>query len=334
MGIKGFVHRTKGMLNASMEFNQKTLSPLYRLRVGEPGQSHAIEIAQKYGLPEHVVKSARELLGGAKIELDAMIADLNEKRGRYEALLHELSLREAQVVEIETGVREMLRAAEVKQKEVLADAQREALDIISEMKRQLRAELDAMKRMEKKELREKLKEIEQKQKDAAEKLAGYELEKGEVVRIEDVKVGDTVFVKSLGYDGSVAGIMTKANRLKIVAGSKEILVPVSDIRIRKGREIAEKARETGASRAAPDEIAPSRINLVGLRVDEALSVLEPFLNHAALAGFGEVTIVHGVGTGALSRAVREHLKDHPLIKSFRPGESSEGGAGVTVAIFE
>ena len=79
-----------------------------------------------------------------------------------------------------------------------------------------------------------------------------------------------------------------------------------------------------------DEMAPSRINLIGMRVEEALSKLEPFLNHAALAGFREVTVIHGYGTGILAKAVREHVTRHPLIKQFRHGEPSEGAGGVTV----
>ena len=108
----------------------------------------------------------------------------------------------------------------------------------------------------------------------------------------------------------------------------EIEIPVSDIGFKTGKSAEVKPEAVHIDR--PDEIASSRINLVGSRVDEALSKLEPFLNHASLAGLSEVTIIHGFGTGILSRAVREHLTGHPLVKHFRSGEQSEGGAGVTV----
>ena len=138
-----------------------------------------------------------------------------------------------------------------------------------------------------------------------------------------------VYVKSLGYDGTVAAVMAKANRVKVITGSKDVLVPLSDIRIRQGKELAEKTGRT-LQQAASDETVPSRINLVGMRVDEALSRLEPFLNHAALAGYQEVTIIHGIGAGILQRAVRGHLEGHPLVNKYRTGEPSEGGGGVTV----
>lgn len=329
MGIKGFVHRAPNMANASMEFDKKTLTPLYRLRTGEPGQSHALEIARKYGLPSHVVDSAKELLGGGKVELDNLMADLNDKRAEYENLLSELQIKkeeaEIKIKEAEKRITE----AEMQKREMLASAHRDALDIVSDIKRQMRIELDEIKKKDKKELQEKIKEVELKQRQITETLAQYALDESGTLSIQDIHVGDMVFVKSLGYDGTVSGIMTKADRVKVISGSKEILVPVSDIRIKKGRVLAEK-KEKPLHQDATDEMASSRINMVGMRVEEALSRLEPFLNHASLAGFREVTIIHGYGTGILARAVREHITGHPLVKQFRPGEPSEGAGGVTV----
>ncbi len=331
MGIKGFVHRTPGMLNASMEFDKRTLTPLYRLRTGEPGQSHALEIAKKYGLPEGVIIVAREMLGGGKIELDALMEDLNQKRTEYEQLLHDLALREERLRAKEQIAAQKIDEAEAKQKDMLASAYKDSLEIIADMRRQMRNELEAIKKIEKKELQERIRAAEQKQKAVAEKLAAYDRDDGELIRIEEIAIGDKVYVKSLGYDATVTGIMEKVGRIKLVSGSKEILVPLTDVRMKRGREVSEKAKKN-RQLSTPDEMVPSRINLVGMRVDEALSLLEPFLNHAALAGFREVTIIHGVGAGILQRAVREHLDGHPLVNTFRAGEQSEGGAGVTIAV--
>ncbi len=329
MGIKGFVHRAPNMANASMEFDKKTLTPLYRLRTGEPGQSHALEIARKYGLPSHVVDVAKELLGGGKVELDNLMADLNEKRAEYEGLLSDLQVKKAEAEVKFEEAEKRITEAEVKKREMLAKAHREALDIVSDIKRQMRAELDEIKKKEKKELQDKIKEVELKQHQITETLSQYAMDGARTLSIEDIHIGDMVYVQSLGYDGTVSGIMAKADRVKVISGSKEILVPVSDIRIKKGRIPAEK-KEKILKQDVPDEMVPSRINLIGMRVEEALSRLEPFLNHAALAGFREVTIIHGYGTGILGRAVREHVTRHPLVKQFRNGEPSEGAGGVTV----
>jgi DNA mismatch repair protein MutS2 len=331
MGIKGYVQRTPGMVNASMEFDKKTFTPLYRLRTGEPGQSHALEIASRYGLPQQVIMAAKEMLGGGAGELEDLMADLQEKRADYERLVAELSRREAELQMRERLAEQKAAEAVARQREILAGAHRESLDVITDIKRQMRAELDAIKNKEKKEILERVKKIEEKQKQVTETLACYERDEGGTLSIDDVSIGDMVYVKSLGYDGTVAAVMAKANRVKVITGSKDVLVPLSDIRIRQGKELTEKTGRT-LQQAASDETVSSRINLVGMRVDEALSRLEPFLNHATLAGYQEVTIIHGIGAGILQRAVREHLEGHPLVKKYRTGEPSEGGGGVTVVM--
>ncbi len=329
MGIKGFVHRAPGMANASMEFDKQTLTPLYRLRTGEPGQSHALEIARKYGLPANVVDAAKELLGGGKMELDSLMADLNEKRAEYEQLLEELRKKQAEAEVKEKEISRRIAEAEVQKRELLAAAHREALHIVSDIKRQMRLELDEIKKKEKKELQDKIRDVELKQRQITETLSQYAMDETGTLSIEDIHVGDMVYVQSLGYDGTVSGIMPQADRVKVIAGSKEILVPLTDIRIKKGRLLTENKTRT-LNQNPHEEMVPSRINLVGMRVDEALSRLEPFLNHASLAGFREVTIIHGYGTGILAKAVREHVTRHPLIKQFRHGEPSEGAGGVTI----
>ena len=127
----------------------------------------------------------------------------------------------------------------------------------------------------------------------------------------------------------MAAVLKKQKRVKVRAEGFEIEVPILEVRRPTG------VRPTPKTSAAPRPLfveGPSaRLNLIGLRVDEALSRLEPFLNQASLGGLTEAIIVHGFGEGTLQRAVREHLKGHPLVKDFRPGAKTEGGAGATVA---
>jgi len=327
--IKGFVHRTEGMLNASMEFDQKSLSPLYRLRIGEPGQSHALDTARRYGLPEGIIDSAKALLGGVKVEFDILIADLNRKRSDYEKGLAELERQKAGLAEKTGLIEQRLSEAEALRKESLEKAYREAAEIVAGVKRQMHALMEEIKREDKAKRRDIIREVEENQRRIAGKLREYDTADRGSPSADDIKEGDTVFVRSLGYDASVIKISRKEKRIRVVAGGKEIDLPIADIGFGRGKSLA-GGKETAQPREA-DEIIPLRINLVGLRVDEALSRLEPFLNHASLAGLAEVTIIHGFGTGALARAVREHLDGHPLVKTFRKGEQSEGGGGVTVA---
>jgi DNA mismatch repair protein MutS2 len=112
----------------------------------------------------------------------------------------------------------------------------------------------------------------------------------------------------------------------------EVDVKISEIGAARGKQAPVQAGNRGTLRIV-DGAALSRLHLIGMRVDEALSMLEPFLNHAVLAGLPEVTIIHGMGKGLLAKAVREHITGHPLIKTFRSGQQEEGGEGVTIALF-
>lgn len=329
--IKGFVQRTEGMVNASMEFDRRTLTPLYRLRTGEPGQSHALDVAGRYGLPERVIASARQMMGSMKVELDNLIADLNDKRLQCERTLVDL---ERERFDLENRKRELdhlLADAEAKKRETFAEAYREASSVIAEAKRQMGAFLEDLKRRDRQQIRESMRQAAAQQADLEEKALQFAGESEGSISIDEVMEGDLVYIKSLGCDASVIEVNLKTGRLRVMARNKEIEVPATDIRHRRGRRPDEKATDDISTGMPKPETVETRINLVGLRVDEALSVLEHFLNDASLASMREVTVIHGFGKGLLMRAVREHLKGHPLVSDFRAGNPDEGGNGVTVA---
>ncbi len=327
--IKGFVYRSEGMVNASMEFDQKALTPLYRLRIGEPGKSHAIEIARRYGLPDSIVNSAKTLLGGMKGEFDDLITDLSEKRDRYEKALDEITRERLEIEERSRALGIALSEAESRQKQLMANAYHEASDVVAKAKREMLVLLEETRKMDREKSRDAIKQAEMAQERLASKMREYEIPAaGRAPSIDEIMEGDVVYVKSLAADAPVEEINLKHNRIKVRAAGKEVEVPASDIEYRRGKRTM--ARQEQVTIRKPDAEAVSRIILVGRRVDEALSQLEPFLNHASLAGFSEVTVVHGIGAGILRKAVREHVERHPLVKGFRSGEQSEGGNGVTV----
>jgi DNA mismatch repair protein MutS2 len=160
-----------------------------------------------------------------------------------------------------------------------------------------------------------------------------EFEPASGLTVDQVREGDAVFVRTIGFDAVVQKVDLKTGRIRVQAAGKELEVPVSDLGKRTGAapQASKRPRRKGAEeKEAEREETPLQLHLIGLRVEDALTKLEPFLNHASLDGIGEVRIVHGKGTGALKRAVREYLEGHPLVASFRDGEPFEGGAGATV----
>lgn len=323
LDIAGFAHRTEGIVNASMEFDQETLSPLYRLKAGEPGQSYALEIARRYGMPEDTISSAKEMLGSLKMEFHNLITDMKEKRVQYEEALTELQGHKRELEGKERFLKERLAEAENQKREILKNTYEEAKNIISDTKRQINAILEEVKREKSREVRKKLVKTEQQ---VEERLKEHDREPS--LSVDEIKVGDVVFVKSIGYDAEVLTIDRKHNHVRVKVGSKDIEALVSDLSHSKKRYPEKEIY--GYTVQREEEIIPFQLNIVGLRVDEAISRLEPFLNHASIADINEVTIIHGVGTGALLKAVRSYLKEHPLVKEFRKGELSEGGNGVTI----
>ena len=335
MDIKGFVHRTPGMLNSSMEFDQKTLTPLYRLRTGEPGQSHAIEIAKRYGLPESIIDSARALLGGVKVEFDKLIRDLSDKRAYYEKAIEDADRLKA---ELEAGGRglEELRASVKKESDAaIAKACADASDIISGTKRDLYALLDAAKKADREKIKASLKVVEQKKAEIENIASTVAPDKGAVISIDDVCLGDTVYIRSIEAAAEVIGIDKRHDRIRVKRGSVEVEVPFMGIsRGAKPPKESFAGLAAGLNDSAGDlgDLTVTSLNIIGQRVDDAMSQIEPFLNKAALTGVRQVSIIHGIGAGILMKAVREHIKGHPLVESWHGEEPNKGGRGVTVVL--
>jgi len=326
--IKGFVHRSEGMVNASMAFDQETLTPLYRLRIGEPGQSHALEIARRYGLPERILESARGFLTGREEGFEKLIADLNAKRKVYEAALEALRDQQETVLQQTRRLEKSLLETEKARKDILAKAYQEGLEISAAVKREMNLLLEEMKHKEKAERKQALLKAREEERALTDKLRQLQGDETRPLSPETIKVGDWVYVRSLGRDAEVLGILLKQERLKVAAEGREIEVPIFDAGPRKSR--TEKPGAGTSFRGLREETIPVRIKVIGLRVEEALSEIEPFLNHASMAGLQEVTIVHGLGTGILMKAIRDYLKGHPLVTSHRKGTPAEGGNAVTI----
>ena len=298
MDIKGYVHRTAGMLNASMEFDQNTLSPLYRLRVGEAGQSHAIEIARRYGLPESVVDSAKTLLGGVKVEFDNLIRDLTQKRSFYEKAVSEIERQKSELEEKRKVIDGLMVQATRERDAMMAKMYSELSDLAGTVKRELYELLEAAKKAEKEKIRESLKIAEIKKKELEKALVAHMPEDHGSLTIESIKKGDLVYVKSIDVDAQVVNIDNRHGRIRVKYGSVEVEIPFIGIQKKKGKT-HNAIRQTGELTQDGTESASSSINIIGLRVDDALSRIEPFLNHAALAGLCEVAIIHGIGAGIL-----------------------------------
>lgn len=321
--IKVFVHKSEGMINASMDFDQRTFTPLYKLRIGEPGMSHALEIAKIYGLQDRVIENARNLLGEQKYVLTELVSDLNEKRQHYEKINSELERKKSELEE--KGRLLNKKNSEIKStyNEIISKAYKEASQIVSEAKREVNEiMLDA-----KDKSKESLKRLNVKQSEIKEMIDKLSKEEHPIIDIKDIQEGDYVFVKSVDRDAVVISKNLKLNQIRIKIDGKDVIVPIDDVTLSKKK--GQKDEDLGVEFKEEQEIN-TILNIIGRRVDEALSQLEPFLNRASLAGLSEVRVIHGVGKMILHKAIRQYLTGHPLVRSFQSAPLSEGGEGVTV----
>jgi DNA mismatch repair protein MutS2 len=317
--------------SAAMEFDDRTLRPTYRVLPNVVGHSAALDIAARCGLPDGLIDRARELLG--------------EDAGRSEAYLNKLRERLAELDEERAVWSEKQREVE----EERAAQRRRARDReergVAEMERGLDRELVSFR----KQIRRALSSIEDiGARRTAEKTAHaterrLKLERERAVRSlgsaavelnlpkpDALEEGLTVHVQSLGRQGTIRRI--DGQRVELVLGRIGVTVDADDLRVPATRASSPPRQARSEAPARDLETgAPTELMLVGQRVDSALEAIDRFLDHAVLDAVHEVRLIHGHGTGRLRRAVREHLREHVLVRDYRSGGKGEGGAGATVA---
>ena len=321
--IVGFVHQTPGMVNASMEYDGERFLPLYRLKSGEPGESHALEIARRYGLPQRIIDFAAGMAGRMDSEFHQLLHELKGERHRYEELTGILRQRESELGVRERLAEERLASLERESLERRERGVKESRELVERARREVNAILDRARREKRVEARQELAAV-------AQEVTAHSrllLPEGELPP-DEIVPGATLFVTSLGYDAQVISVDRRQGRVRVRAGNLEFEAPLSGVTLKSGKKAL---TPPGRRRPTEEEVEPTTtLTLLGERVDEALARLESFLDRASLGGVAEVTVVHGIGTGALRAAVREELARHPLVAEFRRGERHEGGDGVTV----
>ncbi len=306
-----------------MEFDSATWTPLYRLVMGEPGQSHALETARRYGLPESVLQFARNLLGDAGTAFAGIIDELRQKRN---ALADELDRQQQE--------RQRLDGLAMALKQQEADLVRLRQETIEKARQDARDTITAAPRDESvMDIQAGAQETEVKFRQKAEELEASFAPTGQQAPSADaLQPGSIVQVRSLGREATVISIDQARHKVRVRAGSIEMEVPLHGLIIGT-TTAAPKPRKNvpEINMKRQTEEAANDLNLIGKRVEEALIELEGFIDQAILAGQREIRIVHGIGTGTLQRAVREFLGRHPQVAAFRPGEPHEGRDGVTIA---
>ena len=343
--LKAYAHTAPGAMNAAVDFDLDTLSPTYHLTIGLPGGSQAFAIAERLGLPERLVADARSRLSESERAFEATLARIRETEG-------ETAESKARAREAELRAGAALRAAAEERhraQQARADTERRAREEAERLVTELRNELEAARRnLEREELTAPaIDAILARARDrlarapdpgpAATSGGRRRTRRGAAAAEEDGdsppewRIGDQARSRSGGWTGRVAELDTSRGRATLEAGAMRVSVDVADLEhaVDGGSRDA-AGTNVEAVRLSRSRSVPMSLDLRGARVEEALTALDRYLEDASLAGLARVSVIHGLGTGALRDAVRSDAAGHPLVRTVRAGERGEGGDGVTV----
>ncbi len=331
--LKTYAQLTPGVCNASVEFDAETLSPTYKLSIGLPGRSNAFAIAQRLGLPRHIVEAARKLVSPDDLHAEDMLADIHSLRLQEAQARDAANAARSEADRLARQLRDRLDAIEDERQEVLTQAREEAAAELQTLRGEMRtlkrrlqaaaAPVEAVSAIER--------DAEALEDELAEPEELQPLPFAEAVSPHPIRPGDAVWVRPLNAKGSVIEIGDEEAEVQV--GPARARVKRVDIELiaatplAEGAELASRGYRLIRSARSPGE----QIDVRGCTVEDALEQIDRHLDAASLAGLPWVRIVHGKGTGALRRAVREFLADHPLVSSYETGAPNEGGEGVTVA---
>lgn len=325
--LKVYAHATPGVENASVEFDLETLAPTFKLSIGLPGQSNALAIAARLGLAKKIVSQASRLLTPEDLEVEGLLSDI--KRARDEAVAANLAAEEARAEAelLKRELQEELVQMEQDRRNILNEARRQARMELAEVREELRAISKALKPKIKPqrvaEAKAQLKELEEEVAPPEPPIRLSPIDK------ERLKVGQSVWVEDLRHKGQITALLDD-EEVEIGVGKFRVKARLDDLELAEEEAEAERPEPTYVP-ATPSTPPSMTLQLRGQRVEEAIVELDKYLDRAYLAHLPEVHIVHGKGTGALRRLVREELQRHPLVASYRPGGPDEGGNGVTIA---
>src|SRR5687768_290496 len=336
--LKTFAHSTEGVVNASLEFDIKTLRPTYHLTIGLPGRSNALLIAQRLGLPQTIIDSAKAEIHPDELRADKLLDDIRKERNRTSRERQKLEKARDRLESQTREIEKRLEKIEDERREVLARARAEGELEVAVLKKNMDSLKSQLKKAKQplealKEIEEKIAAIEEKIEAPVERKSGKLSPTGmlSVVSDQSLKLGERVTVSTLNADGVITAL-----------GESDAEVQIGSLRVRARLiDLQRKTSEQSSSEPVPvissqSTVSSSKspgieLNLRGRLVEDGLEELERYLERAYSSGLLFVRIVHGKGTGKLREAVRNALKDSPYVASFEEPKDNEGGAGVTVA---
>ena len=340
--LKVYALSTPGVENACCEFDVATLSPTYRLLIGIPGKSNAFAISEKLGLPTDLITDAKGRISKSEGDFEDLIADLEKSRSTIEREQLEINQYKAEIESLKKKLEQKQERLDSSRDKILREANEQAYSILKEAKDVADETIRNFNKYGKagapvSEMEKERTKLRGKMDKAAQKMS--EQKKASVPNHnvpKKLRIGDSVKVISMNLKGTVHSLPNARGDLYVQMGILRSLVNINDLILLEEDATpgTKKFQKTSAGKIKMSKSVSTEINLIGKTTDEAIPLLDKYLDDAYLAHLPSVRIVHGKGTGALRNAVQAHLKRLKYVKSFHLGEFGEGDAGVTIAEFK
>ena len=339
--LKLYAMRTKGVINASCEFDVETLQPTYKLLIGIPGKSNAFAISRKLGLSEEMLKEASDLVGKSDKDFEDVLSQLEQQRQQMESARMEAEKLRQETARIKQQSEQYQEQLRKEKEKAMEAARREAQGIIEEARAAANVASEELKALRKQlqdgdttGLNQRQAELRRTLNETEDRLRAQQPQRQRPKETRDIMVGDTVELLKLGIKASVLAI-NKNGTLELQAGIMKMSAKRDEVYLLENENPykAKGGHPAHSGREMKMTAMPSEIDLRGMDTVEAICVLDRYMDEAMRAKLSSVRIIHGKGTGALRQAVHQDLKRNKFVKTFRLGVYGEGEDGVTIAEF-
>mgnify|MGYP001062444394 CR=1 FL=1 len=332
--LKAFALSTKGVENASVEFDVETLRPTYKLSVGVPGKSNAFEISRRLGLPENLIDDAKKLLSSDSVRFEDVIANAEYHRQVAEREREIARQASAETVKLRDEAEKLRKQMEDQRENTIKKAKADARRIMEQTRRESESIIADLKRMKKEQQNPdaQVNAIRRRIENNVDNLSEGLLQKVDTgLPPKEVRKGDTVEILTIGSQGTVLAPANAKGEVEVQAGILKLKVNISQLRLVKQPD-KPKPQPTSVhlKTGAMERTVRMECDVRGMALDEAIMTVDQYLDQAILAGMGEVSIIHGKGTGVLRSGIQQHLKHHMHVASCRLGVYGEGESGVTI----
>ena len=334
--IKNYALTHNGFMNASAEFDVENLKPTYHIILGVPGKSNAFAISERLGLNSKILNRATSLIDSNDVKIEDVLKNIYDNQKQIEAEKSKIEINSKEIEKLKQELQKDNTDVKNKEKEIIENAKIEARDILLKAKDDATRIIRDMSSI--KNSSDSIKELNNLRNtlnDSIREVSKFENDNSKISDLtpSNLEKGTRVIINTLNQKGIIVG-QVKNNKVQVQVGNTKLNIEINNLSLDNTKQEEKKASRTSATSNLKQKAISSEINVIGLNVDEAISIVDKYLDDCYLSSLDKVRIVHGKGTGKLRQGIHTYLKTHPHIKSFRLGTFGEGEMGVTVVEFK